>query len=164
VAPKYRLDLTRTIAMGHSAGGHLAMWLAGRSRIEKGSELYPADPIRLAGVVNLDGPPDLIRMREIELKACGAPVITQLMGGTPQEQPERYRAGSPAALLPLGTPQELFMTAFAREIGSYVENAKGKGDRVNLTAFDRPAGHFDVIDPKSAAWPVILEKTLALLR
>jgi len=59
LAPERRLDLTRVIAIGHSAGGHLAMWLAARPKLTNTSDLYVSNPLRLAGVVDLDGPADL---------------------------------------------------------------------------------------------------------
>jgi len=102
------LDLSRAIAIGHSAGGHLALWLGARPRIPKTSELYAEDPLKLRGVVDLDGPPDLRATIPMQQPICGSPVITSLMGGSPDERPERYRAGSPAEMLPLGVAQELF--------------------------------------------------------
>ena len=59
LAREHALDLTRVIAIGHSAGGHLAMWLAARPKMPQGSDVYSSNPLKLAGVVNLDGPGDL---------------------------------------------------------------------------------------------------------
>ena len=81
VALKEQLDLKRVISIGHSAGGHFALWLAGRHRIAKNSELYSADPLRLAGVVALDGPGDLKATIPLQQPVCGGPVITNLIGG-----------------------------------------------------------------------------------
>jgi acetyl esterase/lipase len=50
LARDHDLDLTRVIAIGHSAGGHLVMWLAARSKLRKTSDLYMDDPLRLTGV------------------------------------------------------------------------------------------------------------------
>ena len=44
IASKEQLDLNRVVSIGHSAGGHFALWLAGRKRISKDSELYTANP------------------------------------------------------------------------------------------------------------------------
>ena len=96
------LDLTRVVAIGHSAGGHLVMWLAARPKLPKSSELYMSNPLPLHGVVDLDGPTDLKATISVQQPICGSPVITNLLGGSPDEQPERYRAASPIELLPLG--------------------------------------------------------------
>ena len=80
----------RVIAIGHSAGGHLVMWLAARAKLPKTSELYTSNPLTLSGVVDLDGPPDLKATIAVQQPICGTPVITDLMGGSPDQQPERY--------------------------------------------------------------------------
>ncbi|MCB0061690.1 MAG: alpha/beta hydrolase, partial [Caldilineaceae bacterium] len=59
VAATERLDLTRVVAVGHSAGGHLALWLAVRHRLLSASPLFTTDPLSLNGVVALAGIPDL---------------------------------------------------------------------------------------------------------
>jgi acetyl esterase/lipase len=59
LAETYRLDLNRVVIVGHSAGGHLAMWAASRSRIPTSSALYANDPLKVRGVVDLAGPVDL---------------------------------------------------------------------------------------------------------
>src|SRR4051812_21943051 len=46
-APKYGLDLRRVIAIGHSAGGHLALWAASRGRLPAQSPLHIADPLKI---------------------------------------------------------------------------------------------------------------------
>jgi acetyl esterase/lipase len=85
LAPRYHLDLKHAIAVGHSSGGQLALWLAARSKLPKSSMLYTDSPLPLNGVVSVDGPPDLEADRAIEQSVCGGPVITQFIGGTPVE-------------------------------------------------------------------------------
>ncbi len=103
-----RLDLGRVVSIGHSAGAHLAMWLAARSKLPATSDLYAPDPVRLTGVVSLDGPADLKATLPLERPVCGAPVVTNLIGGSPEALPERYRDASPIERLPLGVPQAFF--------------------------------------------------------
>lgn len=149
------LDLSRAIAIGHSAGGHLALWLAARPRIPKTSELYAEDPLKLRGVVDLDGPPDLRATIPMQQPICGSPVITSLMGGSPDERPERYRAGSPAELLPLGVAQELFAgRMFGAQVAPYEDATRKAGDTVRATVL-ADAGHFVFIDPQSGVWPQV---------
>ena len=149
------LDLSRAIAIGHSAGGHLALWLAARPRIPKTSELYAENPLPLRGVVDLDGPPDLRATIPMQQPICGSPVVTSLMGGSPDEHPERYRAGSPAEMLPLGVAQELFAgRMFGAQVAPYEGATRKAGDTVRATVL-ADAGHFVFIDPQSDVWPQV---------
>jgi acetyl esterase/lipase len=60
------LDLNHVIALGHSSGGQLAVWLGARGKLPKRSMLYTNSPLPLKGVVNVDGPPDLEADRAID--------------------------------------------------------------------------------------------------
>jgi acetyl esterase/lipase len=163
IASEYHLDLTRVIAMGHSAGGHLAMWLAARPKVPESSELYTKDPLPLKGVVDLDGPGDLRATLPIQQSVCGAPVITQLLGGAPEERPQRYREASPIEMLPLGVRQEFFAgRMFAAQALAYKEAAERAGDIVNTVVLAK-AGHFVFVDPDSVVWPEVVRSTRALL-
>jgi len=163
IARENRLDLNRVVAMGHSAGGHLALWLAARPKLPKTSELYSKNPLRLKGVVDLDGPGDLKAMLPIQQRVCGAPVITQLLGGTPNEQPQHYREASPIEMLPLGVRQVFFAgRMFAAQAPTYAETAHDAGDSVRAVVLSE-AGHFVFIDPESAAWLDVLEATHAMV-
>jgi acetyl esterase/lipase len=163
IARDYQLDLGRIIAVGHSSGGHLAMWLATRPRLPSDSELYAADPLRLIGVASLDGPADLQTMHPLEERVCGSPVVTELMGGRPDELPARYRETSPIELLPLGVRQAVFAgRMFAEHARSYETAAVEAGDRVE-SVIDGTAGHFVFIDPESAMWPQVLRRIQWLL-
>jgi acetyl esterase/lipase len=59
LAGKYHLDLGRVVVVGHSAGGHLAMWTAARRHLPKASALFVAEPLPVRGVVDLAGPVDM---------------------------------------------------------------------------------------------------------
>lgn len=156
IAKKKRLDLGRTVAIGHSAGGHFALWLAGRAKLPASSPLSAKNPLQLRGVVDLDGPGDLESVLGLQERICGAPVIHQLLGGTPESQPQRYREASPAALLPLGVPQEVFAgQMFAGITPGYVDAAKRAGDSVHADV-DAKAGHFVFVDPGSTTWPRVV--------
>jgi pimeloyl-ACP methyl ester carboxylesterase len=151
------------VAIGHSAGGHFALWLAARPKLPQSSELYVKDPRRIKGVVDLDGPGDLKATLPLQQPVCGAPVITQLMGGSPEERAQRYREGSPIEMLPLGVPQEIFAgRMFAAQAPAYVEAAKRAGDTVNATVAAQ-SGHFVFIDPGSSTWPQVVKTIRALM-
>lgn len=163
IAPQNRLDLNRVVAIGHSSGGHLATWLAARPKLPPSSQLYTKNPLALKGVVDLDGPPDLRATLPMQVPVCGSPVITDLLGGTPEEQPQRYREASPSEMLPLKVPLEFFAgRMFAAQAPAYEEAAKRSGDAVHTVVLGT-AGHFVFLDPGSAVWPQVLRSTRTLL-
>ncbi len=158
LATQYPLDLSRVISIGHSAGGHLALWLAGRARIPAGSPLALGDPLPLRGAVALAGIADLADFRTYQQNSCGN-VVDGLMGGDPMQVPDRYAAGSPVALFPLGVPQvqvvgtlDRVMPARARE--AHAAAARASGDAVTLEVIEG-AGHHELMSPRTAAWPRI---------
>ena len=167
LAEEYPLDLSRVVAVGHSAGGHMALWLAARSRLPASSELYRENPLPLLGAVALGGPGDLRDFTTYAGSICGAPVIEQLLGGSPESVPERYAQASPVELLPFGVPQVLIVgtedpTMPPRARDSYVTAATQAGDRAEVVAVPE-AGHFEVVAPNTAAWSIVRDKVLSLV-
>jgi hypothetical protein len=167
-AGQYRLDLKRVVVIGHSAGGHLALWAAARHRLPKSSLLFKANPLRVQGVINLAGPGNLKSMLPTQQRVCGDVPITKLVGGSPDEVAERYRDASPAEMLPLGIEQILIAGAKDRavppELGKeYEVMARQKGDKVLLTVVEE-AGHFEVIAPGTPAWKTVEAAVLASLK
>ena len=159
-----RFDRARTAILGHSAGGHLALWLAGRHRISKGSPLHSDQKEALTSAVSLAGVSDL---RLAWRQKLGHGIVTRLIGGTPDEYPDRYDAGSPIELLPTGARQVLvhgtadnFVPVSQSE--AFVEKAEKLGDRPTLVKLDG-IGHFELIDPESDVWPTIAGAVLSLL-
>jgi acetyl esterase/lipase len=163
LAKTHPLDLTRVVATGHSAGGHLALWLAARKYLSRENPLFSGDPLPLAGVVALAPITDLRKNGT----ACDREVL-QLMGGSAKERAATYNLASPVELLPLKIPHAIVQgdadpiipMAMATE---YVEAAKKKGDDVTLIAIEK-AGHFEVVDPKSFAWARIQEEIQSMLK
>lgn len=164
-APRYHLDLSRVVVVGHSAGGHLALWAAARSRVRSGSEIGSTNALPLKGVVSLAGVTDLERGWALGLSRG---IVKELLGGTPAEVPDRYGAGSPLRLLPLGVPQVLIHGTADRNVPyelseRFVEASVQKGDRARLITLDG-AGHFEVIDPRTRQWAVVEQAIAELLR
>ena len=168
LASKYHLDLRRVVLVGHSSGGHLATWAAGRHKLAADSVLRTASPLRVAGVVDIDGPADLATFITIDRQVCGTPsVVEELLGGGPDKLPERYREASAAGLLPLGTKQELLIADKASEpwiesIKAYGEAAKRAGDPVTVTMM-QTSGHFDGLNPKAPAWSTVLASIQSII-
>jgi len=164
IAPEYDLDAKRVIVAGHSAGGHLAMWLAGLAQVPATSPIH-AGTLPLRAAVSLAGVLDLERAWDLNL---GAGAVEELLGGSPDEAPARYASTSPQRLLPLGVPQ-LIVHGVADvpvpfEIAeAYHAAACAAGDDATLLPLEF-AGHFEVIDPLSLEWPEIQAALVELVR
>jgi acetyl esterase/lipase len=157
------VDAGRVVTVGHSAGGHLALWLAARGRLPAGSP--GCDPrVAVRGAVSLAGVCDLARAADDRL---GDGAVADLLGGMPGELPDRYATSSPAALLPLGVAQllvhggrdEIVPPAQSR---AYAEAARAAGDDVELVELPE-AGHFDVIEPAHRSWRGVVARLERLL-
>lgn len=164
LAAHYPLDVARIGTLGHSAGGHLAFWAAGRARIAPSSALRVPDPLPLRCAVALAGVSDLRRAWELRLSAN---VTEDFLGGTPTSVPERYAAASPAALLPLGVPQALIHGTADEDVpyeisAGYSEAARAAGDDVALLTLPG-AGHFALVDPATPEWGAARAAALRLL-
>ncbi len=166
VAEDVPLDLSRVVAVGHSAGGHLALWLAARPGLSPDSELAMSDALPIAGAVSLGGVADLRAHFAQPERLCGDGVV-QLMGGAPEDVAGRYALGSPMELLPLGVPQLLLHgiddpSVPVALVERYAQRASELGDSVELVIIDR-AGHFEVMAPESDRWPSVEEPLLRFL-
>jgi acetyl esterase/lipase len=156
VAREHRLDLDRVVALGHSAGGQLALWLAARPRLPRSSPLRAAKPLRLRGVVSLAGITDL--RAGADAAVCGD-AIPQLLGGPPRDQAGRLAESSPIELVPLGVPVRLVCGAQdpivpLDQARSYEAAARKAGDTVSV-AIVEGAGHYELVNPSSSAWPAV---------
>ena len=160
-----RFELGRVAALGFSAGGHLVLWLSGRHRVKAGSPIASAPAGRLVGVVSIAGVSDLRTAWE---RRVGGNAVARLMGEMPGEHPDRYEAGSPIELLPVGMKQTLVHGTRDEVVPlwqseGFIERAKGLGDEPRLVKLEG-AGHFETIDPESGAWPQVASEIRTLLR
>jgi len=164
-ARAHRLDLGRVVALGHSAGGHLALWLAARHKLKRDSPLSSDSPLLLRGIVSLAGIPDL--RAAAAAKVCGD-AVAQFLGGSPADQEGRVRESSPIELLPLGVRQRLVCGTEDRLVPSelsrrYQETASSAGDDMGVELVEG-VGHFELVDPRSVAWPSVRRAVAELLR
>jgi acetyl esterase/lipase len=165
LAATHPLDLGRVVVMGHSAGGHLALWVAARKRLPKDSPVAAANPLPLRGAIALAGVLDL--RQGAAQHVCGN-AVEELMGGPPAQRAALYSQASPAEMLPLGVPQVLLHGALDRIVPvelskDYADRARKAGDNARLQILP-DAGHFELIAPHTSAWPAVLEAVQALLR
>jgi len=167
IASEYHLDLGRVAVVGHSAGGHLAMWTAARRRLPKASELYVADPLPVRGVMDLAGPVDMTANIPGYEALCRDTVISSVLGGTPAAVPDHYAQASAIKLLPLGIPQVLVLGTHEDYVplalvDAYVHAATQAGDQVRRILIPG-AGHFEIASPLAFTWPQIKPPIRALL-
>lgn len=147
LAGEYGLDLGRVAVIGHSAGGQLALWLLARMN------RAPDPPVRPAFTVALAPVSDLVEAHRRRLSRDAA---AELLGARYADAPERYRAASPAALLPLGG-RYLIVHGSADEAVPYDMSvgfhtaARAAGDDCELLTLPG-GGHFEPIDPDTAEW------------
>jgi acetyl esterase/lipase len=151
IAKQYSLDTDKTLVMGHSAGGQLALCLAAH-------EPHVKRVISLAGVV------DLQRAWEQHLSNDA---VVEFLGGKPKDVPEHYRDADPMELSIKGATQWLIHGLGDDVVPpdfshNYAEQKKKRGEDVHLLEISR-AGHFDLIDPHSVAWPKVEQTVLHLL-
>ena len=175
-AGRHRLDLWPLVAVGHSAGGHLALWLAARRSpaarspgplIPSGSPLLAADPLPIDAVVSLGGLPDLELAATPPGSGCGTEVVEKLVGPPTLSSRNVYADTSVPRLAPLGARQVLINglqdriipTAFAED---YAGKMRAAGDRVKVRMIDR-TGHVELIAPETAAWAAAVEEIEAAL-
>jgi acetyl esterase/lipase len=164
LAQRYPIDLTRVIAIGHSAGAPAALWIAARHRLAATSAIRGGDPLEIAAAVAIDGPVDLMAFIGPDKFVCDKSVVSDFMGGTPSEQPGRYAEANPIALLPLDVPVALIASNVLTpaESDRYRRAAAAKGDRVELLSLEG-AGHFDMLAPGKPAGAVAEALILQIL-
>jgi acetyl esterase/lipase len=147
-------DCTRVVTCGHSAGGHLALWAASERRTSPGPP--PARRVRPCAAISLAGVVDLIAASHLGL---GGGAVDALMGGTPEDHPDRYALGSPAEQLPLGVPQFLVHgqrdgTVPASLSEDYAHRASSRGDEATFVSLPG-ASHMDMIAGHGPAFSAI---------
>jgi acetyl esterase/lipase len=148
------LPLDRVVAVGHSAGGHLATWLAARPGLPPDAP-GAAPAVRLLGVVSQAGVLDLVDAQE---RGVGSGAPADLLGGGPDEVPDRYSLASPVARLPIGVPVVCVhgtadVNVPIRQSERFVAAAGDAAELVTLPGAD----HFAVIDPAAEGWRVCRE-------
>ena len=140
------VDLRTVAAIGHSAGGHLALWAASREQPR----------VRVTHAVAQAGVSDLRDAARLGLSRNAA---EELLGGSPVQRPERYRRASPIERLPLGVPQLLVhgeedaIVPVAMSL-RYRDAELAAGDPVDLAVLPG-TGHFEHLDPASEAWKAV---------
>jgi acetyl esterase/lipase len=156
------VDQSRTVAIGHSAGGHLAAWAASRPNLADGTP--GADPaVRLSGVVTQAGVLDLVTAAQT---GVGGRAVPDLLGGMPGEVPQRYAVADPLTLAP--APAAVVCLHSRRDEAvpfaqseAYVAAAHRAGARARLV--ETKGDHMALVDPGSPEWATVVELLPELL-
>jgi dipeptidyl aminopeptidase/acylaminoacyl peptidase len=143
-----------TVLLGHSAGGHLALWAASRHRLAPGNPGH----LRTRGVVSLAGVCDLVAAHRLGL---GDGAVDRLLGGSPAQLPDRYRIADPIQLLPLedrcvlihGDDDDRVPVDISRR---FHNRATRTGTNIKLVELPH-TGHFEIIDPVTPAFQSVLD-------
>ena len=159
-APTSGLDLQRIVAVGHSAGGQLVQWLAGRSRIAAGSPLYQAHPVPVREIVSLGGLADL-RSEQALIKSSCERDIVDLTGLPSAARPDVFSDTNAAELIPNGSHTvlitgELDTISPPRVAHDYAARARKAGDHAEVVILPG-ASHYDEVAANSAGWPAVLQ-------
>lgn len=157
-----RVDPSRVAIVGHSAGGHLALWLASRSRLRPGAPgAGPTGPRPALAVAQAP----IASLARGSREGLGGGAVDALMGGSPEQQPARYAVADPIALLPTRVRTTLIhgttdKTVPLSQSQDYVAAATRAGDRSALLTF--PGGHFEHLDPRSDAVGLLRQALVSL--
>jgi acetyl esterase/lipase len=161
------VDTSRVVAIGHSAGGHLAVWAAGRDKLPPGA--LPGSPgsapsrVKLRGVVSQAG---VLALADCAREGVGGTAATDLMGGGPDVMPEEYRLADPMAAVPLDVPVLCLHSRADDAVPfsyseRYVAAAVASGG--NAVLREMHGDHFTLIDPASPDWAAAVDALPGLL-
>jgi acetyl esterase/lipase len=166
-AARYNLDASRTVVVGHSAGGHLALWASVRDHLPAQSALRGANALIPRSAISLGGVPDLKAFGRFVPLLCGPGIIEKLapQGGSI----DPYADTSPAQLPPPPGLVVMVSGILDRLVPPYVADDYARLMRRThakaVTLVEIPgAGHFDLVTPGTAAWREVESRIVEALR
>jgi acetyl esterase/lipase len=148
-AVRTAVDPKRTVLAGHSAGGQLALWCASR-------EL----PTGYTGVVALAPVADLTEAFRLDLDG-GA--VGELVGAGPDVAPARYDWADPCRAPVPSVPVVVVHGSNDPAVPAVLSERYAAHTGAHLRLLDG-VGHFELIDPLTAAWPVVLDAIVGITR
>ncbi|MET0858422.1 MAG: alpha/beta hydrolase [Telluria sp.] len=158
-AARNRLDLSRIVAVGHSAGGQLVQWIAGRARIPASSPLFQRDPLPVREIISLGGLADLRNERDLIKSSCGRDTV-QLAGEPSSTRPDVFADTNAAELIPNGSRTvlitgELDTVSPPRAAHDYAARARKAGDQASVIILPG-ASHYDEVAAGSPSFKLVL--------
>lgn len=163
-----QLDLSRVVAVGHSAGGHLAQWAASRHKLPSWSPAWVKEPLAIPQVISLGGLADL-RLQATLIKSSCERDTEQLAGKPSAARPDVFLDTSPAEMLPAKIHTVLIHgehdNVSPLSTGeAYAQRARAAGDTASVVLL--PGGsHFDEVAATSPSWKIVsaeIRKALGL--
>jgi acetyl esterase/lipase len=153
---------SRVAAIGHSAGGHLAAWAAGRARLPAGAP-GGSPVVAVTGVVAQAG---VLALADCARERVGGTAALDLMGGGPGELRQEYRLADPIAAVPILAPVVCLHSRADADVPysyseRYVAAAAAAGGTARLEELS--GDHFTLIDPASRDWAAAVAALPALL-
>jgi len=138
------VEASRVVAIGHSAGGHLAAWAAAQGLV--------GAAVSQAGALDLE---------ELSRLGTSDNVVNQLLQGTPEEVPHRYAEASPRRRLPIGVPMLLVHGERDDDVPVHISRefaaaATAAGDACELVVIDDES-HYEHLEPGSRCWGAVIE-------
>jgi len=133
------------VTIGHSAGGHLSLWLARRSALAKGDALRGPKPLKVDLAISQGGLPDLRAQMTLPDHGCGNEAAIAMAGAT-SEAPEFARTSPPE--MPKGRAREL---QFNNDLDSIAPPAFGKAYGAKMVTTPNE-GHAELIAPETMSW------------
>lgn len=150
------LDLTNVVFVGHSAGGHLALWAAGRGALPAGAP--GAAPLVVPRLAIGQGP--VFDLAAGDEQGLGGGAVTDFIGGSAGEFPDRYAIATPS--ITAGVPLAVIRAAEDVNVPApFTITAAATGARAAdgsplVTVVEVPGDHFALIDPSTAAWQAVI--------
>jgi acetyl esterase/lipase len=153
-----QLDLSRVVAVGHSAGGHLAQWAVSRHKLPSWSPAWVADPLSIPAVISLGGLADLRNEADLIKRTCERDTA-QIAGAPSAARPDVFADTSPAEMLPAGV-RTVLIHGEHDDISptvtgeNYARRARAAGDEAEVVVL--PGGsHYDEVSSDSPAWGIV---------
>lgn len=163
IADEHDLLLDSVIAMGHSAGGHLALWLAARPGLVASDSLYRADPLPIAGVIGMAAIADI--GDALERGICGPAlplVVGSQLADSAHEAEANLRQVSPELLSPTDRPQIHLLGSEDKTFGANLKRyLDAASDDIELIMLEG-AGHFELVAIDEPEWQAVLSASIRL--